>query len=496
MDLLSSTLDGIAEQMRESLGLESLTRSLREQREEVEKTAKGWERLAAARRAAEEESKGPSHFAVEQGSIYRLSQTSGGSGYARYTYPKSEFDLSGFTAKQRAELIAEIERLRYVFSDIVDDLELQYEELFGKLPKKKFSLTVGGKTTVPTDESLAQLVESQRAEADRRFQEAVSGVQDYIETRRQSVIVEREHAAALQEANDRGRAAVEAETKRAVALRASTEAAKLAGEYEDVLSRRRRAALDAQSSRAAAAGALGTVLPPDVLLDADRGWGQDYTTFLRDRRLQARAGAAVLAARRGQYDIGPYGVSTYVPPTDEELYYSQATSEALRRKEAQDLEQLIERNRRESERLKEVYDTIGASAASAFESFVTGARSASDAAKQLGIDIYTFLVQRLVTLPLQNALASILTSLFPGLGSALSTPKQHGGVLYGPSLVLPLGGGRASLIGERGPEEVRPTYARSGRGSPNYTIVVNAAGGGDSWRRSLRQTMADLRRAG
>lgn len=148
------------------------------------------------------------------------------------------------------------------------------------------------------------------------------------------------------------------------------------------------------------------------------------------------------------------------------------------------------------QRAQQVYRDLGNIGADAFASFLTGARSASDAVKALGADIYLYLVQGLITRPIGNALASSLQNAFPSFGANFA---QHGSTIYQPSVVMPLGGGRPTLIAEGGPERIEPAYARgssrgSGGGGRAVTIVVQPREGDNSWRRSMRQVLHDVKR--
>lgn len=164
--------------------------------------------------------------------------------------------------------------------------------------------------------------------------------------------------------------------------------------------------------------------------------------------------------------------------------------------DAERLEDEMRRLQEEGRRASQVYKDLGQIGASAFESFLVGARSASDAVKALGADIYLYLVQGLITRPIGNAIAGSLQNAFPSLGANFA---QHGATIYQPSMVIPMGGGRPTMIAEAGPERIEPAHARgSGRnsGGRGVTIVVQPREGDNSWRRSMRQVLHDVKRGG
>lgn len=164
--------------------------------------------------------------------------------------------------------------------------------------------------------------------------------------------------------------------------------------------------------------------------------------------------------------------------------------------DAERLEDEMRRLQEEGRRAAQVYKDLGQIGASAFESFLVGARSASDAVKALGADIYLYIVQGLITRPLGNAIAGSLQNAFPNFGANFA---QHGATIYQPSMVIPMGGGRPTMIAEAGPERIEPAHARgSGRnsGGRGVTIVVQPREGDNSWRRSMRQVLHDVKRGG
>jgi len=173
----------------------------------------------------------------------------------------------------------------------------------------------------------------------------------------------------------------------------------------------------------------------------------------------------------------------------------------------------------EAERIKEVSDSIADSFGNAFESIRQGATSLVDVMKNLFFDIERILIDSIVTKPLAASISSGLQDVFGGLGfggilnahgNAYSMGQQvtrysRGGVTSGPEY-FPLNGGKTGLRGEAGQEGILPLRRLSngdlgvqsdGSGGGGSTIVnMNVyAKDADSFRKSQRQIVSDLRRA-
>lgn len=116
-----------------------------------------------------------------------------------------------------------------------------------------------------------------------------------------------------------------------------------------------------------------------------------------------------------------------------------------------------------AERQKEIADTIRSSFSEAFMSMVDGTKSVKDAFRDMARSIIAKLYDVLVVQQIVNGVMGLVGKAFPALAPAISGTKAMGG---------PVTGGKAYLVGERGPEIVVP--------SRNASVVPNSQidGGG------------------
>jgi hypothetical protein len=118
--------------------------------------------------------------------------------------------------------------------------------------------------------------------------------------------------------------------------------------------------------------------------------------------------------------------------------------------------------KRQQENMKAIADTIRDSFSGAFMSMVDGTKSVKDAFRDMARNIILKLYEVLVVQRIVNAAMGLIGSIFPALAPAISGAKAMGG---------PVTGGRAYMVGERGPELVVPS--RNAQVVPN-----NKLGGG------------------
>ena len=146
----------------------------------------------------------------------------------------------------------------------------------------------------------------------------------------------------------------------------------------------------------------------------------------------------------------------------------------------------------------------------AFERAIFTGDSFGDTLRKLAFDL-SRLTLRSALSPITNALGNGLAGLIGGVtpfakggvvGAPMPKPFAQGGVIASP-VTFPLGGGRAGLAGEAGPEAILPLARGSdGRlgvrsdGGNHVTITMNiSATDAESFRRSETQIGAMLSRA-
>lgn len=157
---------------------------------------------------------------------------------------------------------------------------------------------------------------------------------------------------------------------------------------------------------------------------------------------------------------------------------------------------------------------------SGVESFLSGTKSGLEALRDTIQDVGRAFLRAFLIQPLTNDLfkgigslfgssgVTVPTTLFSARGNAFSSgnvvPFASGGVVNGPTL-FPLAGGRTGVMGEAGDEAIMPLARTAGgqlgvraEGSGGNTIVHMTvyANDADSFRRSRRQIMSDIKRAG
>lgn len=173
--------------------------------------------------------------------------------------------------------------------------------------------------------------------------------------------------------------------------------------------------------------------------------------------------------------------------------------------------------------LQRAADLAGESArsiGSGIEAFLTGTRTGLEALRSTIEDVGRAWLRAFLIQPLTNDLfkgigslfgssgVTVPTTLFSARGNAFSSgnvvPFASGGVVSGPTL-FPLAGGRTGVMGEAGDEAIMPLARTAGgqlgvraEGSGGNTIVHMTvyANDADSFRRSRRQIMSDIKRAG
>jgi hypothetical protein len=122
----------------------------------------------------------------------------------------------------------------------------------------------------------------------------------------------------------------------------------------------------------------------------------------------------------------------------------------------------VEELTQQQENMKAIASTIRDSFSSAFMSMVDGTKSVKDAFRDMARNIIMKLYEVLVVQQMVNAAMGLVGSIFPSLAPFLSGTRAMGG---------PVTGGKAYLVGERGPELVVPS--RNAQVIPN-----NQLGGG------------------
>jgi hypothetical protein len=125
----------------------------------------------------------------------------------------------------------------------------------------------------------------------------------------------------------------------------------------------------------------------------------------------------------------------------------------------------VEELTQQQENMKAIANTIRDSFSSAFMSMVDGTKSVKDAFKDMARSIIMKLYEVLVVQRIVNGAMGLVGKVFPSLAPFVSGARAMGG---------PVTGGKAYLVGERGPELVVPS--RNGQVVPNNQI----GGGGVS----------------
>jgi hypothetical protein len=116
-----------------------------------------------------------------------------------------------------------------------------------------------------------------------------------------------------------------------------------------------------------------------------------------------------------------------------------------------------------AEQQKEIASTIRSAFSGAFMSMVDGTKSVKDAFRDMARNIILKLYEVLVVQQLVNGVMGLVGRAFPALSPFISGAKAMGG---------PVTGGKAYLVGEKGPELVVPS--RNAQVIPNNQV----AGGG------------------
>lgn len=449
MDLLQKASDAAASAIQRALGIDRVLARMEQERAAVEANAAAWRDLAKARQEAEGRARGPG-VAVPSIDIeltrreWRRSLLPGRFPAGNLTTPDRFISTEGLSASDEAELLRRTEELRR----LAEQLKVEAERRLDALTRTG----IGVYSPTESREAVVADVQARLTAAFDRIEMFADGL--------------RELNAATQ---------VETENKKAMAAfeREALPIRKLELDVLKQINDRRRAQLAGPPRLPGRSDALDLTLLPLPTTDFD--------ALLQQQIAQSD--------RRGLAGYDNFATPGYRSPSGPSDFEKRAQTEQI----AEELRRVEDAARA----VQRVYDDLGQIGSNAFESFITGAQDARDAVKMLGQDIYLYLVRALITLPLQRALSSGLSSLFPGLGAPLAQ-FQHGGTVYQPSIVMPLSGGRPTLIAEAGPEEIVPSYGsgrgRAGRGG--VTIVVNPQPGDTTWRRSLRQVMHDAKRGG
>jgi phage-related minor tail protein len=156
--------------------------------------------------------------------------------------------------------------------------------------------------------------------------------------------------------------------------------------------------------------------------------------------------------------------------------------------------------------LDQIGQDVGRSFGDAFESFVTGAESASEAVKALGRDLLQMSIRKGFTEPLAEGFGSLFRNMFGGAvtSGAAVIPHAQGGVISSP-IMFPLNGHRVGVAGEAGPEAIMPlTRGSDGKlgvqASQSGNVAVTnhfhiSTPDANSFRRSRNQIAADMRAA-
>ena len=151
---------------------------------------------------------------------------------------------------------------------------------------------------------------------------------------------------------------------------------------------------------------------------------------------------------------------------------------AARNKQIDQIEEIEQMNKRAQQ-----------SAADAFTAFVTGSKSANDAAKDLLVTLAQMLANRAFTQLADRFMPGLFSAFAPvGAGGASAqgnvfgggsiVPFARGGVVDGPTM-FPMAGGRNGLMGEVGPEAIMPlTRTASGDLGVHVTGARGSGGSG------------------
>jgi hypothetical protein len=434
MDVLNKATDAAAKSLRDLLGIEDWQERLRREREAVEANAAAWDKLREARIAAEQSARGPG---------YEVPAIQLGAGQIGLS-PRF-ISTSGLSSSQVAQVGSRFEGLR----DIAAGLYAEFNT---------FRASNLDPATGQARRSDDPLIAGEAAALQFRLNAAAAEVERF--------------ALSLQELNAR---------------------TKLQGEVAQALSDANRKSAD--ETRRVADDTARWMQQADLMLQRARTG--DFMTL---RPAASNTPPFLAGANSREYFEALQGGGLNNPQFNTPGYRSPDPS-SFSQEYRNNLERAEEEQRKlieAGQRAQQVYRDLGNIGADAFASFLTGARSASDAVKALGADIYLYLVQGLITRPIGNALANSLQNAFPSFGANFA---QHGSTIYQPSMVMPLGGGRPTLIAEGGPERIEPAYARgssrgSGGGGRAVTIVVQPREGDNSWRRSFRQVLHDVKRGG
>lgn len=123
-----------------------------------------------------------------------------------------------------------------------------------------------------------------------------------------------------------------------------------------------------------------------------------------------------------------------------------------------------------AEQQKEIASTIRSAFSGAFMSMVDGTKSVKDAFRDMARNIIAKLYEVLVVQRIVNGIMGFVGKAFPALAPAIAGAKAMGG---------PVTGGKAYLVGERGPEMVVPS--RNAQVIPNNQM----SGGGVTVNQSI-----------
>ena len=123
----------------------------------------------------------------------------------------------------------------------------------------------------------------------------------------------------------------------------------------------------------------------------------------------------------------------------------------------------VEELTQQEERLKAIGETIRSSFSDSLMSIVDGTKTVAQAFKDMTRQIIMKLYEQLVVQQMVNAAMGLIGSIFPSIAPFLSGTRAMGG---------PVTGGKAYLVGERGPEMVVP--------SRNAQVIPNNQMGGNN----------------
>lgn len=134
----------------------------------------------------------------------------------------------------------------------------------------------------------------------------------------------------------------------------------------------------------------------------------------------------------------------------------------------QDLVTQYQRMSKEIERNTKLADGFGQAVGSAFENAMIEGKGLSDVVQSLGRDIERAIFRTMVTEPITNSVSSFVKDIAPSIfGNLFGGKREHGGDVIG---------GKAYLVGEKGPEIFAP--GRNGSIIPNHAL--GGGGGGQA----------------